>query len=332
MSGTKTFVAVFVILILISFLFFALSFQKKSTVFSNGGQKIKAPERINFLVLGKTGKVVGWNMSPDLADTIILVDYLPKIAAINLISLPRDLYVTVGGESFKLNEVLRRKKLEGFMAEVLPQITGLETDKYLVVDLDFVKNVVNEMGGVDIALDEPATDWVSGYTLKAGNHHLNGDDAVWLARNRFARGGDFYREKNQQKIINSISVKFKELSLWDKLALSYKLAPELSRLENNLDLRELMSLTEKIKGIRFNNVVLDFETGLLQSSQVFLAMPVSDVFPLASTPAASSSDPAAASSTVAVTSTSTAAYILIPKSGANNYGAIREFIQKKLEN
>lgn len=313
----RTFIAIFIIIVLIFFLVFLLGFQKKFTVLSNSGMDRNSEERINFLVLGKTGKIIGWNMSPDLADTIILVDYLPRLGAVNLISLPRDLYVTIGGESFKLNEILRRNRLKEFMADTLPEITGFKTEKYAVVDVDFVKKTVNEMGGIDIELSEPATDWVSGFTMRAGKHHLNGDDAVWLVRNRFAKEGDFYREKNQQKIIKAVLDKFKNMGLMDKFSFIYKMTPELSRLENNLDTRELMSLSGKMTGIRFNNIVLDFSTGLLQSASVLLEPPAPGVFEASST----------ASST-----TSSAMYVLIPKEGQNNYAAIREFIRKNLEN
>lgn len=294
-------------------IFTLLTYQKRIFVFSQGNDLSNGGE-ITFLVLGKMGKVVGYNDAPELTDSVFIFDYHPQIGAANVISLPRDLYVKLGEEQFKLNEALERGKIKE-LTKKLPEITGLTVNKYVIVDMEIFKKIVDELGGIDLELKSPLVDWVSGYKMEAGKQHLNGERALWVARNRFAPEGDFMREKNQQEIIRAIFKKYKELNFMQKTALIIKITPELSRLESNINFQEILPLFDTLKIGRFNRITLDFSTGLLQSA--FLD--------LNSTTASSSI--INSSSSVS----STAAYILIPRKGANDYSEIKTFIDSRIE-
>ncbi len=278
--------------------FFIFTYQRKIFVFSNIERSNSGNNSETFLLLGKTGKVIGWNQAPDLADAVVLVDYRPKLGVVNLISLPRDLYVNLGGESFKLNEVVSRNKIGDFL-DKLPEITGLKTDKFIVVDLDLLKDIVDDLGGIDIKLNSSAIDRVSGYTMEKGQHHLDGEQTVWLVRNRFAPEGDFFREKNQHQIIQALIDKYKNLDSIKKASFLFKITPEITKMQTNINFQELLPLIEKFGNVRFNDVVLDFQTGLLESS-------------------------------FSIIGTSTE-YILIPPKGQENYGEIKNFIEGRLE-
>lgn len=277
--------------------FFILSYQKKISVISKTEQQIK-PEPLAFLLLGKTGKIIGWNQSPDLADAIILVDYRPNLGVVNLVSLPRDLYFDFNGESAKLNEVTRLKKINELL-DKLPEISGIETDKYVIVDIDSLKAVVDALGGIDLEVREKAVDWVSGFSLEPGQQYLNGEKAVWLARNRFSPEGDFFREKNQHDIIKAILDKYEKLNPVEKASFMFKIFPEIVKTETNVDFQQLLPGFEKTQKIRFNDVVLDFSTGLLVSATTTIGNSI--------------------------------AYILLPKNGPGEYDDIRKYIQSRLE-
>lgn len=325
----KKFITIFTVIAFIIIVTFTLSYQRKIFLVSNGDKAISA-ERTTFLVLGKTGKVIGWNTSPNLADSIFIVDYHPKNGAVNIVSLPRDLLVNIEGENFKLNEVLYREKLNGLLAQ-LPEITGISTTKYIVVDIDFVKKIVDEMGGVNVDLKSSLVDWVSGYTIPAGQQHLNGEQVAWAVRNRFAPEGDFFREKNQQEIIRGAVGRFRGLNLFQKTAFVFKMTPELSRLETNIDFQELLPAFDKFNGARFNNVVLDFSTGLLYSGYVDIF--TGKIIERTATTIASvtSTQTVAATTSSSTPSISTAAYVLIPRAGTGNYMDIKNYIESKLE-
>ena len=297
--ANKKIIISFIFATLVIIGFFLLSYQKKVYMISGDDNKKPISENhATFLVLGKTGKVIGWNRSPDLADAVFVVDYRPKLGVINLVSLPRDLYIDLGGESFKLNEVVSAGKIN-YLLDKLPEITGLATDKFIVVNVDSLKTVVDNMEGIDIDLKEKAVDWVSGYTMETGPHHLNGDQAIWLVRNRFSPEGDFFREKNQHGVIQAIIDKFQKLNKIEQASFMFKITPEISNLQTNINFSELLPMVESIGNVRFNNVVLDFQTGLLKSSSV---------------PVGTSS-----------------AYILLPRPGQDRYSEIKTFVENSLE-
>ena len=249
------------------------------------------------LVLGRVAPGEGgqWHNAPELADSIVLVYYNADTKTVNLISLPRDLYGTFGGESFKINEVAKRKKIDDLLAE-MPGMTGIETEKYVIVDLGIVEKVVDELGGVDVVLEAPVTDPVSGYTLKKGSNHLNGNQAAFLVRNRFAPEGDFFREKHQHLLIKAIFDKLSEQGSADRTKFFFKILPEVTKSESNFSIGELISQLGNIEVRKFNGITLDFSTGVLVSSQ----NPIG-------------------------------AYVLIPKEGINNYRGVKQFIEAKLQ-
>ncbi len=276
--------------LLISGLFFG-----QQVYFFNG--KLGRGQDLAVLVLGQVAPGEGgqWHNAPELADSIVLVYYNADSKTANLISLPRDLYGSFGGEIFKLNEVIKRKKIDALTA-FMPEITGVETDKYVIVDLGIVEKVVDALGGVDVVLEAPVTDSVSGYTLEKGRNHLNGNRAVFLIRNRFAPEGDFFRERHQHLLIKAIFDELSRQSPVDRTKFFFQILPEVTKSQSNFSIGELIPQLGNVEVKKFNSITLDFSTGILVSSQ----------------------DPIGA-------------YILIPKEGINNYKSVRQFIQSKLE-
>lgn len=276
--------------LLISGLFFG-----QQVYFFNG--KLGIGQDLEVLVLGQVAPGEGgqWHNAPELADSIVLVYYNASSKTVNLISLPRDLYGNFGGETFKLNEVVKRKKIDALLAR-MPEITGIKTEKYVVVDLGIVEKVVNELGGVDVALESPVTDSVSGYTLEKGRNHLNGNQAVFLIRNRFAPEGDFFRERHQHLLVKAIFDKLSELNTADRTKFFFKILPEVAKSQSNFSVGELIPQLGNINVEKFNSITLDFSTGILVSSQ----------------------DPIGA-------------YVLIPREGIDDYKGVRQFIESKIE-
>ncbi len=276
--------------LLISGLFFG-----QRVYFFNG--KLGISQDLALLVLGRVAPGEGgqWHNAPELTDSIVLAYYNADSKTVNLISLPRDLYGTFGGESFKLNEVVKRKKVDDLLAK-MPEITGIETKKYVVVDLGVVEKVVDGLGGVDVVLESSVTDSVSGYTLEKGLNHLNGNQAAFLVRNRFAPEGDFFRERHQHLLVQAIFDELSRQSAADRTKFFFKILPEVTKSQSNFSIGELIPQLGSIQVQKFNSITLDFSTGVLVSSQ----------------------DPIGA-------------YILTPKEGINNYSGVKQFIESKLE-
>lgn len=137
---------------------------------------------------------------------------------LTLISIPRDLYY----RGRKIN-ALYRLYGPAYLAKSLSDITGLEITTYAVVDMFAFIDVINILGGVDIYLDEDLIDptyrikddgvWGTLY-YKKGQHHLNGIEALRVARSRHY-SSDFGRAERQQQLIWSIKDKFLSLGFAD---------------------------------------------------------------------------------------------------------------------
>ena len=319
------------VLILLGIGFIANSGEKSASFFSDKKEE-KINDGISLLILGRVAEGQGgqWHAAPNLTDAIVIAQYEPEKDVINLVSLPRDLYGEFGGETFKINEMYSRKKIEEFM-EKLPEITGIEVENYLVVDVEITKTTVDKLGGIDVELTNTITDPVTGYKLEAGAHHLTGDDVVWVMRNRFAPEGDFFREKNQHNIIAAIFARFSAMSRTEKTAFMLSMAPYVKNTETNFSIGELAPRLSAVGKLSFNSVTLDFSTGLLVSSYIpvgsqTVGMTISDA---TGTPQLSSlqQDSGQAGQAPA---TGSRAYVLIPKDGINNYETIRKFIEEKL--
>ena len=313
----RTAVTVTLLLLILLGVGFLASRGEQTTTFLKDKIERGPSGEITVLILGRVAEGQGgkWHVAPNLTDAILVAQYLPEKNRIDLISLPRDLYVEFGGNEFKINEIYHRKKIEEFMAK-LPEITGIEVKNYLVVDVEIIEAAVDNLGGIDVELTEPVVDPVSGFRLEPGVHHLDGESAIWVMRNRFAPEGDFFREKNQHNIIASVFEAFSALSTIEKTKFLLSMAPHIQETETNFSIGELAPQIAGIGALTFNSVTLDFTTGLLASSYVTVG----------TTTVVTEIDGAATT-----TATSLRAYILVPREGINNYGAIREFINAKLQ-
>jgi len=170
--------------------------------------------------------LMGWdrrpNDPPDEAyrtDTMILASVDPTTASIGVLSIPRDLYVTVPGYSqpqrghsaYVQGELLQ----PGYGADLTMQTVqynlGMRVHDYLLVDFNTFITVVDAIGGVDINNPTPINDplypnMFNGYDpfyLPAGQYHLDGATALKYARTRHG-SSDFDRADRQQQVIMAV--------------------------------------------------------------------------------------------------------------------------------
>lgn len=279
---------------------------------------------IGVVVFGVAGS--GHN-GAGLTDTIVLAYFDPGKNRLSLISIPRDLWISDGATHFKINEALERNELSTAFARI-DDITGIEPQGYAVIDLNTVKGAIDDLGGVDITLSQPATDWVSGYTMAAGPHHLTGDDAVWLIRNRYAPNGDFFREQNQQNIIKEAFAKFQQLPLRDKISFAEKYVFQDGLLSHaNIDASQLTPyvLGGGVNNISMRSITFDFSTKLLKTDMLPLQTSGSSpIEPYASSTAASTT---VAVSTMTASATPKFISVLVPTAGMDDYAAMRAYVQ-----
>jgi LCP family protein required for cell wall assembly len=103
------------------------------------------------------------------ADTIMLVHTDPNLQKAIIVSFPRDLWVDIPGHGTnKINSAFEGGLTGGgpqLMAKTISNLTGLQIDHYLYVDLNGFQDVVNTLGGVDLCIPSYNVNtpgWVSG--------------------------------------------------------------------------------------------------------------------------------------------------------------------------
>jgi LCP family protein required for cell wall assembly len=201
--------------------------------------KLQHGQQVNILLLGMGGYE---NDAPFLTDSIMAVTIDPASNRVLLASIPRDLTVGMNLQSNparvwtnKINAAFEVPYVNiiccvadqyqgrdggGHAAEhEVGKITGLTFDRYIAVDFVAFRDMVTALGGVDICLstnlDDPEyPDYHNGYTpihYKAGCQHLNGEQALEIARSRHAiepeQASDFGRARRQQDIMEAIKRK-----------------------------------------------------------------------------------------------------------------------------
>ena len=150
------------------------------------------------------------------SDTMILVHLFGDRDTAQLVSFPRDSWVTVPAhtspETGRPVAAREAKLNSAFLAggppllvRTLEQLTGVRIDHYVQIDFEGFQAMVSALGGVDVCLSRPAKDEVSGVDLAAGRHRLDGAQALAFVRQREnLPGGDLGRVRRQQQLIGAL--------------------------------------------------------------------------------------------------------------------------------
>jgi LCP family protein required for cell wall assembly len=144
------------------------------------------------------------------ADTLMIVR--AGGGAFEKLSIPRDVYADVPGQGAqKINGAYTfgGAKLQ---IETVEQLLGIEINHVAIVDFAGFRDFIDAIGGVEITLDRPVCNEISGGTFnidfEAGEITLNGEKALALARTRTSTCGppidDVDRTKFQQLILQGI--------------------------------------------------------------------------------------------------------------------------------
>jgi LCP family protein required for cell wall assembly len=183
---------------------------ERTEVFSqiDGERPAAVSGGLNILMLGSDSR------DPDAqadggdyrADTIMLMHIPSGQQQAYLISLPRDLWVSVpdNGEA-KLNAATAFGGVP-LMVRTVEGYTGVRLDHVMLIDFGGFVEVTDALGGVDMNIEQTITS-IHGdrRTFEEGNQHLNGEEALDYIRQRYQfADGDFTRMRNQQQFLRAL--------------------------------------------------------------------------------------------------------------------------------
>ena len=175
--------------------------------------------RINILLLGRAGESYP---GKNLTDTIILASIDTEKHKVGLISLPRDLYITLDDErvSAKINSLyqygLNQNRSTDIIKKAASEITGEPIHYTLILDFDGFEKIIDTFGGINVEVmrdiyDEryPGKNYsYETFELKKGWQTLDGKTALKYVRERHDDPeGDFGRAKRQQQVISALKEK-----------------------------------------------------------------------------------------------------------------------------
>lgn len=179
-------------------------------------------DRVNILLIG-----VGGDTHPgegkELADSVMLVSLQPSTRRVALISLPRDLYVKIPGHG--MHRINAAHAIDGpaGMMNIVERVSGVPVHAYARVDFRAFREVIDELGGIDIYVYRPFHDELFNDGFRAGWQHMDGSRALRFARYRYVRasaeGNVFGRELRQQQVLEAIRDKVARLPSRDVLKL-----------------------------------------------------------------------------------------------------------------
>ena len=189
-----------------------------------------------------------WNYR---ADTIILARIDPKETKVTLVSIPRDTFVDMheNGQT-KINAAYTYGGAP-YMVEVVQEFAGVPISHYAEVDFEGFEKIVDQVGGIDITLPVAVRDpEYTGLDLDEGDHHLNGHDALMLARSRHAYdeygGGDFFRAANQRMVISAVA---RKVLSSDLVTMSSTISTLAEYVTTDMNATDIISLAVQMKDL-----------------------------------------------------------------------------------
>jgi LCP family protein required for cell wall assembly len=184
--------------------------------------------KMNILILG-VDQVSNRQGDPLLTDTMMLASINTSTAQINLLSLPRDLwlpdYQTKVNALYFYGQDRYPTEPQRFTSEVLSQLTQIPLHHTLVITLDQVANIIDLLGGIEVDVttgftdpEFPRTDvdirvvtdpklLYKSITFETGKQTMSGERALQFIRSRHSgddQGTDQARGYRQQQVLEAL--------------------------------------------------------------------------------------------------------------------------------
>jgi LCP family protein required for cell wall assembly len=236
--------------------------------------------RVTVLIMGLDYRDWSVGEGPSRTDTMMLLTLDPLNTTAGMLSIPRDLWVSIPGfENGRINTANFLGESyqmpgggPGLAVKTVEQQIGVEINYYAQVDFGAFVRFIDELGGVNVDIPEKIKiDPIVGdpVKLKSGRQVLDGELALAYARARNTRGGDLDRALRQQQVIFGIR---ERLLKPEDLSLLISKAPALyseiaSGLQTNMTLEELIKLAFLAQKIPQENII----QGAISTQEVILA-------------------------------------------------------------
>ena len=227
-------------------------------------------EPFTVLVLGVDSEYTD-ELDPNAAfngDTLMLITFNPQTLNATMFSIPRDLYVPISCNNNRYSKI-NSAAYGGTscVVDTIENLTDIEIDYFVKVDFKAVVDLVETIGGIDVDVEVPDYEYYyNSYggrlceqdslrrfeehliCMDTGMQHLNGEQALAYARNRYGYlEGDIARGRHQQLVIQAIGEKMvKNTSIAD----FEKVLDTISKhIATNMKTTQILSFYQTIKSM-----------------------------------------------------------------------------------
>jgi polyisoprenyl-teichoic acid--peptidoglycan teichoic acid transferase len=247
--------------------------------------------RVTILLLGvdtevrldTEGKVSPDRVGPARSDTMILLTIDPQSKTAGMMSIPRDLWVSIPGFNYaKINTAYyngEAYKVPGGGPELamrtVEQVIGVPVQYYAQIQFWAFTQLIDEIGKIDVFVEkkiiiDPVGPGADEIMLSAGPHKLGGVEALAYVRQRHTQGGDVDRSKRQQDVILAVRNKVLDPANFTTILAN---APAIyndiqTGIRTNLTFNEIMRLGMLAKDIapeKIKKGVIDYKMILLDN-------------------------------------------------------------------
>lgn len=250
-----------------------------SDEFSSGtsGELLQDSKVLNIMLFGEDN-----SKSQDgkgLSDSIIMMSIDNRHKKLKLTSFQRDTYVYIPGYDY--NKINAAYTFGGakLTIQTIEANFGIKIDRYAMVDFNSFKNIIDTLGGIDIEISQDEIDYINYQMYKnkqvdeyttikdaPGVVHLNGQEALWYARNRGLKKGEDG---------NEIGLDGDD---WDRTARQRKLLETLFTSMKSADLGQIISIVSSVGPMITTNLKKDEISVLVSHALTYLTYSVEQYY------------------------------------------------------
>ncbi len=169
---------------------------------------------MNIAVLGSDMRPTG--LGGFRTDTIMILILNKSAKTVSLVSFPRDLYVYIPAYGMdRINGAFPEGMTInypgggfGLFQDTMKYNFGLTIHHYALMNFWGFKDLIDQLGGIDVycayGLHDTRSGYPNGYGVAAGWNHMDGETALWYVRSRYT-SSDFDRVRRQQEVLLGIS-------------------------------------------------------------------------------------------------------------------------------
>jgi LCP family protein required for cell wall assembly len=227
----------------------------------------------NILLMGQDNEITGESLAR--TDTMIILSINNETGTVNMLTLPRDLYVYFPNNTMgRLNIAYGLGENLGwsgggffFMRQTLLYNLGINVHYQAMVDLTGFAEAIDLLGGIDLAVDCAIQDYAligaelpkdavksndeGLYLLPVGYYTMTGDEALWYARSR-GNSDDFDRGRRQQQLLRAAWRKARDNGLLTQLPQLWSKGTEI--IATDIGFNEMLSLLPVAVNLNLNTI------------------------------------------------------------------------------